>query len=122
MSRLRTDSTETLKDIFRLQSVTGRTCGCMKSDSAQNLQSSQGAWWRRSGALTAGGGVADTYPHTFRIVFESVEPTEHRLPVLLPLPLAKDYFQEVPGPANQRDLEELVLGEHFGTLQDKDVV
>lgn len=48
--------------------------------------------------------MADTYPHTLRIVFESVQPTEHRLPVLLPLPLAEDYFQEVPGPANQRDL------------------
>lgn len=48
--------------------------------------------------------MADTYPHTFRIVFESVQPTEHRLPILLPLPLAEDYFQEVPGPANQRDL------------------
>lgn len=48
--------------------------------------------------------MADTYPHTLRIVFESAQPTEHRLPVLLPLPLAEDYFQEVPGPANQRDL------------------
>lgn len=66
--------------------------------------------------------MADTYPHTFRIVFESVQPTEHRLPILLPLPLAEDYFQEVPGPANQRDLQELVLGQHFGTLQEEDLV
>lgn len=72
--------------------------------------------------MAAGGGVADTYPHTFRIVFESVQPTEHRLPILLPLPLAKDYFQEVPGPANQGHLEKLVLGEHFGTLQEEHLV
>lgn len=63
--------------------------------------------------------MAGTYPHTFRIVFESVEPTEHRLPILLPLPLAEDYFQEVPGPANQRDLQQLVLGEHFRTLEEQ---
>lgn len=67
--------------------------------------------------------VADTYPHTFRVVLQSVQPTEHRLPVLLPLPLAEDYFQEVPSPANQRDFQELMFGEHFGTLQkDKDLV
>lgn len=66
--------------------------------------------------------MADTYPHTFRVVLQSVQPTEHRLPVLLPPPLAEDYFQEVPGPANQRDFQELVFGEHFGTLHEEEDV
>lgn len=51
-----------------------------------------------------------TYPHTFRIVFESFQSCEDSFPVFLPSSLAKDYFQEVPGPANQRDLQQLVLG------------
>lgn len=54
-----------------------------------------------------------TYPHTFRIVFESLQALEDSFPVLLPLSFAENYFQEVPGPANQRDLQQLVLGQHF---------
>lgn len=54
-----------------------------------------------------------TYPHTFRIVSESFQALEDSFPVLLPLSFAENYFQEVPGPANQRDLQQLVLGQHF---------
>lgn len=90
-----------------------RTCGCMKSYSAQTSRAATRRWTRVWL-------VSDTYPHTFRVVFQSVQPTEHRVPVLLPLPLAEDYFQEVPSPANQRDLEELVLGEHFRTLHTEE--
>lgn len=58
-----------------------------------------------------------TYPHTFRIVFESFQASEDGFPVFLPLSFAENYFQKVPGPANQRDLQQLVLGEHFGALE-----
>lgn len=51
-----------------------------------------------------------TYPHTFGIVFESFQSREYSFPVVLPSSFAKDYFQEVPCPANQRDLQQLVLG------------
>lgn len=85
----------------------------MKSYSAQTSRAATRRWTRVWL-------VSDTYPHTFRVVFQSVQPTEHRVPVLLPLPLAEDYFQEVPSPANQRDLEELVLGEHFRTLHTEE--
>lgn len=54
-----------------------------------------------------------TYPHILRIVSELAQSLEHSLTVLLPLSFAEDDFQEVPGPANQRNLQELVLGEHF---------
>lgn len=58
-----------------------------------------------------------THPHTFRIVFEPFQAREDSFPVLLPLSFAENYFQEVPGPANQRDLQQLVLGQHFWTLE-----
>lgn len=92
----------------------------MISDSVQTSKAHEEL--RDGGACEEQGGSvgADTYPHTLRVVFQSVQPTEHRLPVLLPLPLAEDYFQEVPGPANQRDFQELVFGEHFGTLHNEE--
>lgn len=58
-----------------------------------------------------------TYPHTFRIVFESFQALEESFAVLLPPSFAENYFQEVPGPADQRDLQQLMLGQNFRTLE-----
>lgn len=58
-----------------------------------------------------------TYPHTFRIIFESFQALEDSFAVLLPPSFAEHYFQEVPGPADQRDLQQLMLGQNFRTLE-----
>lgn len=49
--------------------------------------------------------MSSAYPHIFRIVFEPFQPSEDRFSVLLPLSFAENYFQKVPGPADQRNLQ-----------------
>lgn len=57
-----------------------------------------------------------TYPHGLGIIPELVEPLKHRLPVLLPLSLTEHDLQEVPGPADQRNFQQLVFRQHLGAL------
>jgi len=60
-----------------------------------------------------------THPKVFRVVPEIQQLLHNCFPIFLPLTLAEDYLQEIPHPANDRHVGELLLCQHFGTLQDR---
>lgn len=57
-------------------------------------------------------------PKVFRVVPEIQQLLHNCFPIFLPLTLAEDYLQEIPHPANDRHVGELLLCQHFGTPQD----
>lgn len=53
---------------------------------------------------------AETYPVVFWVIPQVLKTLNHCLSVLLPLPLAENYLQEVPHPANNRYITQLLFG------------
>lgn len=48
---------------------------------------------------------------------EFLKTLSHRCFVLLPLPFAKNYLQEIPHPANHRHISQLLFSQHFRALK-----
>lgn len=51
-----------------------------------------------------------THPEVLRVVVQVVQSPHHRLAVLFPLPLAENDLLEVPHPADDGDVTQLLLG------------
>lgn len=71
---------------------------------------------------SAGGGVAAqglTYEILLRVIPEVQQALRDGLAVLFPLARAEDHLGEVPHPADDGDVGQLLLGQDFGALKQR---
>lgn len=67
----------------------------------------------------AGGRGGLTYEVLLGVVPEAQQALRHRLAVVLPLACAEDHLREVPHPADDGDVGQLLLGQDLGALQQR---
>ena len=76
--------------------------------------------WHRGGVAPRGRGWGGlTYKVLLGVIPEVQQALRDGLAVLLPLACAEDHLGEVPHPADDRDVGQLLLGQDFGALKQR---